>query len=61
MKNYKINVVGTVHDTETHFKCGFDITVENGGSVENIGKSMQSAIDKMAEQAIVASVPTKED
>ena len=53
MKKYSVNVVGTVHDTETDFKCGFDITVENGGSLDHIGKSVQDAFNRMAEEAVV--------
>ena len=61
MKKYKLNVVGSVHDTDTDFRCGFDITVENGGSVENIGKSVQLAIDNMAKEAQDETVkPSKE-
>lgn len=48
---YKVNVSGCVHDTATDFKCGFEVTVENGGSVENIGKSIQTAIDSMSKAA----------
>lgn len=47
MLKYKVNVCGCVCDTDTDFKCGFDITVENGGSVGNVGKSIQDAIDGM--------------
>lgn len=53
MKKYKLNVTGSVYDTDTNFRCGFDITVENGGSAENIGKAVQSAIDTMAKEAQV--------
>ena len=45
--NYRINVRGSVSDVDTDFKCGFDFTVENGGSVANVGASIQSAIDGM--------------
>ena len=44
---YKVNVCGCVCDTDTDFKCGFDIAVENGGSVGSVGKSIQDAIDGM--------------
>lgn len=47
MLKYKVNVCGSVCDTDTDFKCGFNITVENGGSVGNVGKSIQDAIDGM--------------
>lgn len=47
MLDYKVNVRGTVNDTDTDFCCGFDITVENGGSIGNVGLSIQSAIDGM--------------
>lgn len=59
MKKYKLNVVGSVHDTDTDFRCGFDITVENGGSAENIGKAVQSAIDAMAKEAQVETETAK--
>lgn len=47
MMQYKVNVCGCVCDTDTDFKCCFDITVENGGSIRNVGKSIQDAIDGM--------------
>lgn len=47
MFKYKVNVSGCVCNTDTDFKCGFDITVENGGSVGNVGESIQEAIDGM--------------
>lgn len=47
MLKYKVNVCGCVCDTDTDFKCGFDIAVENGGSVGSVGKSIQDAIDGM--------------
>lgn len=47
MMMYRVNVRGSVRDTETDFSCGFDFTVNNGGSVENIGKSLQMAINNM--------------
>lgn len=45
MRHYNVHVCGTVKDTETDFRCGFDFSVENGGSVKNIGDAIQSAID----------------
>ena len=47
MMKYKVNVNGCVCDTDTDFKCGFDITVENGGSIGHVGKAIQDAIDSM--------------
>ena len=47
MLKYRVNVSGCVCDMDTDFKCGFYITVENGGSVGNVGKSIQDAIDGM--------------
>lgn len=50
MLKYKVNVCGCVYDTDTDFKCGFDITVENGGSVANVGMAIQGAIDEMKDE-----------
>lgn len=50
MVNYRVNVCGSVRDTDTDFRCGFDITVENGGSIGNVGKAIQSAIDGMKDK-----------
>lgn len=47
MLKYKVNVCGCVCDTDTDFKCTFDVLVENGGSVGNVGESIQDAIDRM--------------
>lgn len=44
---YKLNITGCACDESTGFKCGFDITVENGGSIEQVGESLQKAIDGM--------------
>lgn len=58
---YKVSVTGCVHDTDTNFKCDFEINVENGGSVENIGKSVQMAIDSMSKEAVCEKVPTSKE
>ena len=50
MLEYKVNVNGCVCDTDTDFKCSFDFTVENGGSIGNVGKSIQDAIDGMKDK-----------
>lgn len=50
MLNYKVNVSGCVCDTDTDFKCGFDIVVENGGSVGNVGMAVQDAINRMKDK-----------
>lgn len=50
MLKYKLSVTGCVEDTSSDFKCGFDISVENGGSVEHVGKSIQNAIDSMSDK-----------
>lgn len=50
MLKYELNVCGCVYDTDTDFECDFDITVKNGGSVENVGKSIQAAIDGMKDK-----------
>ena len=54
MVNYNIHVNGTVEDTENGFKCGIDISVSNGGSVENIGKAIQSAVESFHAAAVVS-------
>lgn len=45
MMNVKVNLTGCVCDSERDFKCGFDISVENGGSVAEIGSAVQTLID----------------
>ena len=60
MLKYKINVAGCVEDTATDFKFGFDLTVENGGSVENVGKALQSAIDCMKDKGAPIESPIKD-
>ena len=44
---YKMNISGVVCDEHSDFRLGFDITVENGGTVEKVGESIQKAIDGM--------------
>ena len=53
MIEYNIHVNGTVEDAEKGFKCGIDISVSNGGSVESIGRGIQSAIDAFHSEAVV--------
>lgn len=48
---YKIHVNGTIQDEKTGFECGLDIAVTNGGSVENIGKALQGAVDALYAKA----------
>ena len=48
---YNIHVNGTIEDKEKDFKCGIDISVSNGGSVENIGLAIQSTIDTLHREA----------
>ena len=50
MMKYNIHVCGTVADTESDFRCGFDFTVANGGSVKHVGKCLQDAINGMKEK-----------
>lgn len=61
MLKYKVNVCGCVCYTDTDFKCGFDIAVENGGSVGNVGKSIQDAIDGMKDKGHPISKPESEE
>ena len=49
--NYKINIVGSVADTETGFRAGIDISIENGGSIAQISQAVQTAIDTCAANA----------
>lgn len=55
---YKIHVNGTIQDEKTGFECGLDIAVTNGGSVENIGKALQGAVDALSAKAEMPK-PTK--
>ena len=48
---YKSHVNGTMKDEKTGFECGLDIAVTNGGSVENIGKALQGAVDALSAKA----------
>lgn len=48
---YKIHVNGTIKDERTGFECGLDIAVTNGGSVENIGKALQGAVNALSVKA----------
>ena len=48
---YKIRVNGTIQDEKTGFECGLDIAVTNGGSVENIGKALQGAVNTLSAKA----------
>ena len=41
----KVNLTGCACDNERNFKVGFDISVENGGSVSEIGSAVQALID----------------
>lgn len=45
---YKINITGTVENPKTGFRMGLDLSVENGGSVVQIGEAVQTAIDTCA-------------
>lgn len=51
---YNVHVNGSIQDEKTGFKCGLDITVTNGGSLENIGKALQGAVDALS---IKAEIP----
>lgn len=59
MKQYIVNIQGVVQDTKTNFKCEFEVTVKNGGSVENIGRAIQGAIDRMSDKAHSSSETSK--
>ena len=48
---YNIHVNGNVRDEKTVFECDLDIVVTNGGSVENIGKALQGAVDALSAKA----------
>lgn len=48
MEKYNLHVCGTVSDTDTDFKMGFDITVNNGGSVSQVANSIQNTIDTLS-------------
>lgn len=54
---YKIYVNGTIQDEKTGFECGLDIAVTNGGSLENIGKTLQGAVDALAAKAEKDELP----
>lgn len=58
MMKYRVNVCGRVCDTDTGFNCGFDLTVENGGSVGAVGSAIQAAIDGMSKEAVPEKVET---
>ena len=56
---YKIHVNGTIQDEKTGFECGLDIAVTNGGSVENIGKALQGAVDALSAKAEMTDPSTE--
>ena len=56
---YNIHVNGTIEDKEKDFKCGIDISVSNGGSVENIGTAIQSAVSAFHAEAKKLPVETQ--
>lgn len=51
MKKYLVHVCGAVEDTDTDFKVGFDITVNNGGDVDFVGATIQNALNKFSEKS----------
>ena len=57
---YKIHVNGTIQDEKTGFECGLDIAVTNGGSVENIGKAIQGAVDTLSAKAEMPEPTTEQ-
>ena len=58
--DYKVHICGTAEDNSRGFHAGFDLTVENGGSVEQVASAIQSAINIMADKA-VSPLTTAED
>ena len=56
---YKIHVNGTIQDEKTGFECGIDIAVTNGGSLENIGKALQGAVDALYAKAEVTETSSE--
>ena len=48
MEKYKVHICGTVSTTDTDFEIGFDITVNNGGSVSQVANSIQNTIDTLS-------------
>lgn len=59
MLDYRIHVNGKAEDAEKGFKCGFDISVINGGDAAAVGEAVQTAIDMM--HARSKEAPKKED
>lgn len=51
MISYNVHLNGAVQNDENGFKVGFDISIENGGNLTNIGEALQGTIDKLAEKA----------
>ena len=51
MKKYVVHVYGAVEDTDTEFKVGFNITVNNGGDVDFVGSTIQNALNKLSEKS----------
>ena len=60
MEKYNVHVCGTVKGTDTDFKMGFDITVENGGSVSQVANALQNTIDTLSKNASKVDKPTEE-
>lgn len=57
MKNYSIRVIGAISDPETNFSMSVNLAVQNGGSLEDIGKALQGAVDDLSSKSVV---PAKE-
>lgn len=48
---YKINVTGTIENPDNGFRAGIDISVENGGNFQQVGKAVQDALDTLSNHA----------
>lgn len=52
MIEFKAHLVGTAKDRSTGFSMGFDITVQNGGNLDDFGKAIQGVVETLSSKAV---------
>ena len=58
--NYKVHVNAMVSDETTGFEAGIDINVKGGQNIATVGQAVQTAIEIVSPQVIVAPEPSQE-
>lgn len=46
-----LHINGVVKNAEKNFSVGFDLTINNGGNVEEVGESIQLMLDNLETNA----------